>query len=208
MSTERIERRTLDVTLEFRVEGDSKRPMVRGYAAVFNTPSLVLGAMRRFRETLAPGAFRSALAKGASVPLLIEHDGLALADTATGSLTLAEDDKGLRFEAELDPSDPDAQRVIPKLQRGTLRKMSFGFTVAEGGADLQRGRDAGVFERTVRQIDDLMDVSLVTSPAYPATSAALRSLDAAAEEIERLEQQPVGTPALSLRKRKLLLLPK
>lgn len=198
MSTEKREVRLIDVAIEFRKETD-KPTRVSGYAARFNEPSQPL-AGGRFIETIAPGAFRNALAKKANVPLLIQHDGLALADTATGTLTLSEDKQGLRFDADLDPADPDAQRVLPKLERGTLRKMSFGFIVADKGDDWTTGK-SGVRERTVRDVEELIDVSLVTSPAYPSTSAALRSLEA----FEALGQAPDWKVAADARARSLAL---
>lgn len=198
-----FERRFLDVEIEFRAD-DAKKPMVRGYAAVFNKRSV---PMWGFTEIIAPGAFGDALKNSRSVPLLIEHDGLALADTETDTLTLSEDSKGLRFEAELDPEDPDAQRVIPKLQRGTLRKMSFGFTLASKGDEWTEDEKNGAITRTIKKVGSLFDVSLVTNPAYPDTAAALRSMEAWQKENPKIEV-PVSTPALTIRQKKLLLLSK
>lgn len=196
--TKDIERRIIDVELEVRRE-DNKPPTVSGYAAVFNKRSLPLGRFEKFVEVIAPGAFGDALGASRSVPLLIEHEGLALADTETKTLTLTEDDKGLRFEAELDPSDPDAQRVLSKLKRGTLRKMSFGFTVGDGGDEVRR--EDGALLRTIKRVGSLLDVSLVTSPAYPDTAVALRS----AERFVAEEARTQGTPKLSVRRKRLLL---
>lgn len=198
-----FERRVLDVELEFRAE-DNNPPTVSGYAAVFNRRSL---PMFGFTEIIAPGAFAEALKQDRSVPLLIEHDGLALADTETDTLMLTEDSTGLRFEAELDPNDPDAQRVIPKLQRGTLRKMSFGFTVAISGDDWTEDEASGALTRTIKQVASLFDVSLVTNPAYPDTAAALRSMAAWQKEHQKAQDTPAFV-ARELRRKKLLLLPK
>jgi uncharacterized protein len=198
---EGFERRFLDIELEFRAD-DAKKPLVRGYAAVFGKSSVPMGFFSRFTEIIERGAFKDALADGRSVPLLIEHEGLALADTETKSLALAEDETGLRFEAELDPDDPDTQRVLPKLKRGTLRKMSFGFTLAPQGDEWTEGKESGALIRTIKKVQSLFDVSLVTNPAYPDTSAAVRSL-----ETWQKGQVPAPTddPARELRKRKLLL---
>lgn len=169
--------------LRFEEDGDGKQPRVGGYAAVFNSPSLDLGGgLVRFREQIAPGAFADALSTS-DVPLLIEHRDLALADTKTKTLRLSEDKRGLKFDADLDPDDPDVRRIIPKLRRGTLRSMSFGFLVAEDGAKWER-RDGGIF-RTVTKVKELVDVSLVTQPAYPDTSVALRSLEAWQQGIDQ-----------------------
>lgn len=174
---EGLERRILDVQVEFRADAD-KPPTVRGYAAVFDKPSVPMGYFGKFTEVIARGAFKDALADSRSVPFLIEHEGLALADTETKSLALSEDEKGLQFVAELDADDPDVQRIVPKLKRGTLRKMSFAFTLAPKGDEWTEDRKTGAITRTIRKVQALYDVSLVTNPAYPDTSAALRSLDA------------------------------
>lgn len=174
------ERRLIEST-EVRFEKGSDGVRISGHAAVFNSMSRAMtGARGKFQEVIVPGAFRSALAEKQSVPLLIEHDGLALADTATGTLKLSEDERGLAFNALLDPEDPDVQRVVPKLKRGTLRSMSFSFRVGE--QRFERATEG--FKRFVETVRSLDDISLVTSPAYLSASVALRSFDAWQKEQE------------------------
>jgi hypothetical protein len=91
-----IERRQIIRDLEIRSEGDGMT--LRGYAAVFNSPSQPLP----FTETIAPGAFRDSLNPGKrnDVKLLWNHDtGTVLGSTRAGTLTLTEDAKGLLVEA-------------------------------------------------------------------------------------------------------------
>ena len=65
---------------------------LEGYASVFNTEARVGG----FRETVRPGAFRASLAGGRDMLALVDHDpGKLLARTASGTLRLAEDSRGL-----------------------------------------------------------------------------------------------------------------
>jgi len=139
---------------------------VRGYAAVFNR----LAEGMPFLEEIAPGAFAKTLADGADVRLLVNHDGLPLARTRSGTLTLAEDAKGLFFEAELDVSDPDTQRVLPKLRRRDLDQMSIGFITISDRWERQESGN----KRTLLEVA-LYDISLVTFPAYPQTSVSLRT---------------------------------
>jgi phage head maturation protease len=47
------------------------------------------------------------LSEAPDVVLLLNHEGLPLARTKAGTLTLSEDDRGLHVEADLDPEDPD-----------------------------------------------------------------------------------------------------
>jgi uncharacterized protein len=146
--------------------------VVEGYAALFDTPTNIGDA---FIEQIARGAFKSALDRGDDVEFLINHGGLPIARSTAGNLTLEEDDKGLRMRAVLDPSDPDVMRIVPKMRAGMLDQMSFAFQATGQRWDTPaEGMD-------VRTITDVMlyDVSVVNRGAYPDTTIALRSRDAA-----------------------------
>jgi HK97 family phage prohead protease len=150
------------------VSEEGKPPRVEGYAAVFNALSEDLGG---FREVIRPGAFRDSIAGGADVRLLINHDGLPLARSISGTLHLSEDQRGLKMAATLDPTDPDVMRLLPKMNRGDLTQMSFGFFTKK-----DHWRMEG--DQQIRELHaaELFDVSIVTYPAYPQTEAAVRSL--------------------------------
>ncbi len=158
-------------TLELRVDG-GKNPTLTGHAAVFNSMSEDMG----FREIIQPGAFTKTLKNNPDVRLLLNHDGLPLARTASKTLRLSEDKQGLHFVANLDPNDPDVQRILPKVQRGDLSQMSFAFRTIDAEWQTKDGEDL----RMLKELDlNDGDVSLVTYPAYQATDASLRGLDAA-----------------------------
>ena len=165
-----IERRFLDVEdVEIREEGGSFK--FSGYAAVFNSETDI----GPFREKIAPGAFRRTIGPGrANVAFLYNHNpDSVMAHTGNGTLRLAEDGRGLRTEAELDPSDWDVQRLIPKLRSGNVSKMSFGFRVVrDSWSDPD---DDGRQTRTLEEVA-LFDVSSVTFPAYSDTNGALRTM--------------------------------
>lgn len=148
-----------------------KAPMLRGHAALFDTLSEDLGG---FREKIARGAFAEAVGRD-DVRFLVNHEGLPLARTASKTLRLAEDARGLAFEADLDPADPDVARLMPKIARGDLTQMSFAFHVMPDGQDWGQDTD-GTVVRTIKKVR-LSDVSVVTFPAYTATDVARRSLD-------------------------------
>lgn len=155
------------IAAEIRAEDDGIR--VTGYAAVFNQEADIGGY---FREVIAPGAFTDAIGRD-DVVFLINHDGLPLARTRSSTLTLSEDDKGLKIETFLRSDDPDVQRIIPKMKRGDLDKMSFAFM-----PEVQEWDESGdVPLRTIKKAS-LYDVSIVTTPAYDGTSIGLRSLEA------------------------------
>jgi len=159
----KIERRTYTVrNVEARSEDGEMR--LSGYAAVFNEPSLPLP----FREYIAPGAFRKTLQETPDVRLLINHEGLPLARTKNGTMTLTEDRTGLRFDAVL--ADTSESRDLYKLiERGDVDQMSFAFRVIRQKWNEDRS------ERTLTEVSlSDGDVSVVTYPAYPATSVEAR----------------------------------
>ncbi len=162
---------------ECRMDVDADgRPVLVGHAAVFNEWSRVIpwgGPRGKFRERILPGAFDRTLADGPDVKLKVDHDGLPLARTTSGTLTLTPDEVGLGIRAPLDPRDPDAMRIIPKIERGDLSQMSFAFWVE----DERWNTEGDIDERTLYTLNlDGGDVSVVADPAYPQTDVALRSL--------------------------------
>lgn len=150
------------------IDSQSDGVKVSGYAAVFNQETNIAGM---FREVIAPGAFKNALTRD-DVVFLINHDGLPLARTRSGTLALSEDGRGLKMETMLVATDPDVERIVPKMQRGDLDKMSFAFRAIK-----QEWDDSGDIPlRTIIEAE-LFDVSIVTDPAYQGTEIGLRSLD-------------------------------
>ena len=142
---------------------------VSGYAAVFGEETNIGGM---FTEVIEAGAFKSAIDRQDDVVFLINHDGLPLARTRSGTLRLTEDERGLFLETELDPSDPDVRAIVPKMKRGDLDKMSFAFI-----PDRQDWDDSGDMPKRTIQDLRLYDVSIVTTPAYSGTEIGLRSLE-------------------------------
>lgn len=157
------------------IRADDNGVHVSGYAAVFGQEADIGGY---FTEVIDRGAFSHAITRD-DVPFLIEHDGLPLARNRVtgpvGLLTLSEDDHGLRIDALLDASDPDVQRIVPKMRSGILSKMSFAFAATKQLWD-------ETVDPPVRTIQEatLFDVSIVTTPAYEGTEIALRSAEEAA----------------------------
>jgi len=174
---ESVEIRTLVTRpIELRADGGDE-VKVAGYAAVFDEETDIGGY---FREVIRPGAFKDAIARGDDVVFLINHDGLPLSRTASKTLTVREDAKGLWMESTLDAGDPDVMRIVPKMKRGDLSKMSFAFSMYPDGETrwTQKGDDESEL-REILKVGRLYDVSIVTEPAYAGTEIALRSLEEA-----------------------------
>lgn len=152
------EQRTIDVDV---ADLDTRGRSVVGYAAVYGATSGDLGG---FREQIAPGAFAGVLAD-ADVRCLLNHDAnVVLGRTKSGTLRLADDERGLRFEVDLPESRSDLREAVA---RGDLDGASFRFQVGEEEWDGDL--------RTVKTVAALHDVTLATYPAYPATSIELRT---------------------------------
>lgn len=172
-----IERRYLPATLsEIRIgRKDGSPAHIEGYAALFNSNSEDLGG---FVETIAPGAFTDALAATPDVRALFNHDpNNILARTKSGTLRVWEDAKGLAFDGEL-PDTQLARDLQVSMARGDVDQTSFAFSVARGGEEWT-GLDGQTAMRRINAVERLYDVSVVTYPAYPETTVALRSLQEA-----------------------------
>lgn len=156
---------------EMRESGDGMS--FSGYAAVFNSESELLGS---FRETIAPGAFGKSLRSRNNVRMLLNHNPeKVLGSTRAKTLRLSEDSTGLLAEADLPPTTVGRDLSI-SMQRGDIDSMSFGFTVPRGG---DKWNEDGS-RRELREVR-LIEVSVVTFPAYPQTSAQVRSVDVLAD---------------------------
>lgn len=160
----KIERRTFTVRDVEARQAEDGTMTLRGYAAVFNEASVPLP----FIETIAPGAFRKTLSETPDVRLLINHEGLPLARTKNGTLTLTEDDRGLFMDAQI--ADTSEGRDLYKLvERGDVDQMSFAFRVIRQKYNEDRS------QRTLTELSLADgDVSVVTYPAYPTTSVEAR----------------------------------
>jgi HK97 family phage prohead protease len=160
----KIERRTYTVQDVEARQSDDGVMRLSGYAAVFNDASVPLP----FKERIAPGAFRKTLTEAPDVRLLINHEGLPLARTKNGTLTLTEDDRGLRFDAELADTQ-EARDIYTLVNRGDVDQMSFAFRV------IRQNWSKDKTERTLTEVSlSDGDVSVVTYPAYPTTSVEAR----------------------------------
>jgi HK97 family phage prohead protease len=163
------ERRLMTAPMQVRADGDDTL-VVEGYASVFESPYDIWGGPERggFTEIVERGAFDKTLASNADVPLLLNHTGMPLARTKSGTLQLSTDRHGLKMRAELDRRDPEVQSLGVKLERGDMDEMSFAFyTIREKWND----------EKAERRLTELSihkgDVSIVNYGANPATSVGI-----------------------------------
>lgn len=167
--------------IEQRDNQDGEK-VLTGYAVKWDSPTNIGG---QFQEEFTRGAFSKALG-GSDIRALVDHDmSKVLGRNRSGTLRLQEDDIGLR----VDISPPDTQvanDLLKLVERGDVSGMSFGFQAREQRWDHKTSPS----KRTVTDAE-LFEVSVVTFPAYPDTTIALRSLENDKAKLlrERLEAQ-------------------
>ncbi|WP_165250187.1 HK97 family phage prohead protease [Paludisphaera soli] len=176
-------------------EGEAEGPRVlRGHAAVFGESTVLYRARGwEVREVIRPGAFRNALAERMDVRALIDHNStLILGRTASGTLRLSEDARGLAVE--IDPPDTQAARdLLVSIDRGDVSQMSFAFVPRKGGEVITTRMDGDLEVTTVELIDlDLYDVSAVTYPQYPGTD--IRAGGEAADVVDKVKADWLAEP--------------
>ncbi len=163
---------------------DDEKPIIEGYALKFNKQSSVLGTKDlRFRETIDPHALDHA--DLSNVVALFNHDPNQVLGRTGVNLELNIDEQGLRYKL----TPPDTQLghdLLENIRSGVISQSSFAFSMpADSSAQTwskSTERDAK-YNRIIRSIDHVFDVSPVTTPAYPDTEVKVgqRSLDAISE---------------------------
>lgn len=148
-------------------EGDTGVRVV-GYASTYDQPYPIWGGARAggFDETIAPGAFDKSVSEQDDVRFLLNHDGVPLARTKSGTMTLEADDVGLLVDADLDPTSPIVAGLRSAMERGDMDQMSFAFEVT------RQSWSPDYNTRTIQEVK-LFDVSVVTYPANDQTMAMI-----------------------------------
>ena len=166
---DKMERRTFQVN-DFRIADDGDGERIEGHAAVFNQDTPIMF----FTERIRPGAFKKTLREG-DIRALYNHDpNLVLGRNKAGTLKLKEDEEGLATVIK-PPNTTYAADLKEVMRRGDVDQMSFGFETVKEEWDESNPN------MPVRMLVEvkLWDVSVVTFPAYPQTSAAVRQRMAA-----------------------------
>lgn len=161
-----------------------ERPIISGYAVLYNRQSVEFGG---FTEVITPGAFGDTL--GDDIRALWQHNrDQVLGRTAAGTLLLDDDETGVRFD--LYPPDTQTGRdAVELIRRGDVNQMSFGFF--DDLVQWERGDDGEPVRRVLRA--RLIEVSPVTWPMYPESSAMVRDLQGDIPEMPdwlRAQQDP------------------
>ncbi len=168
--------------------GDDGEMVIEGYAAVFDSETLIGDEEWGFYEKIDRKAFDGAKMK--DVPLKYNHSDNVpiLARTRNKSLELSVDDKGLFIRAKLIDTQ-DNRDMYKRIKEGLVDKMSFAFTVRKEGEEWEKGK---IPHRTIKQFDRIFDVSVVDTPAYEDTSIYARSLEKSEDFKRALENAEVS----------------
>lgn len=168
---------------------DRERMLLEGYASVVEKKYRMWDIFGEYDEVVTQGAFTQTLSKNPDVAYLVNHRGLSLARTTTGSLELKADGKGLFTRAYLNPKRSDVKDLVAAIEDRDVTEMSFAFRIDDG----EWNDDFTEFR--INQIDlDRGDVSAVNYGASPHTSVAARQAEVMAD-IERL---PAGAQRAAL----------
>lgn len=193
--------RSMVQDVEFRDKDNGER-FIEGYALKFRTWSEDLGG---FRETIEPEALDKT--DFSDVRALFNHNAdHVLARSSAGTLKLDVDDTGLKFRARI-PNTSYGNDLAENLRNGNVNQCSFGFCLDEDGDEFSYDDNEGIFKRSLRSIKEIVDVSVVTYPAYKDTDVApaLRSLNAIKEEERKRDVEAQEIEKRELDKEKLKL---
>jgi HK97 family phage prohead protease len=171
---------------------DNNQAIISGHAAVFGQMTNIGGW---FNEIIERGAFDKT--DFTDVLLSVNHDldKIPLArsrnNNANSTLQLQVDNVGLAVRANLDiENNTDAKSLYSSINRNDMDGMSFIFYVSEERWD---GLDTDMPTRHILSIDKVVEVSVVSFPAYDGTDIASsrdkETLDSAKLALENARNQ-------------------
>lgn len=142
-------------------ENSNNNLILTGYAAKFNSETQIY---TDYFEKIEPGAFSKTLNDQDDVRALFNHDeNYVLGRTKSGTLTLEEDEIGLKFSLTM-PDTQFAKDLYKQIERGDISQCSFGFYIRDSKEEFVNN----TILSTLRDVK-LFDISIVTYPAYEDT---------------------------------------
>lgn len=157
--------------IELRNADDTSPGTLEGYAAIYDS---IVDIGGYFREVIRPGAFSRAIRDKQDVRALWNHDtGIILGRRSAGTLSISEDERGLKFSLQL-PDTTAGRDAAVSIGRRDITGMSFGFRVTRARWLEEENQDSEL--REILDLD-LLEVSPVTFPAYADTEVGIRSRD-------------------------------
>lgn len=155
-------------------EGEDGKNMIVGEAIVFNRESNAIYG--QFVEKIMPGALDEA--DMSRVMARTNHNTNELLGTIQGgTLRLIKTERGLSYEVDV-PDTTAGRDAKVYVERGDIQGSSFAFEVDyETERWIDRSAEKLLPLREIYDIRKVHDVSPVVNPAYPSSTAGLRSED-------------------------------
>lgn len=142
---------------------------VHGVPVVFNSPTCLYEYDGiKFYEVIDRHAFDHC--DMSDVIFNYNHSGRVAARLRNKTLELSINDATMEMKAFLGGTE-FGRGLLEDIRGGYIDKMSFAFTIEEGGVEY----DSATHTRTITRIKKLYDVSAVDIPAYDQTSISARS---------------------------------
>lgn len=164
----------LKKTLEFaqtEVKFTGAKGIFTGYASVFD-------GIDSYGDTILKGAYANVIASGRTPKMFENHKSWEL--PIGKYLRLAEDSKGLIVEGEFTPNHSRADDVHSAMKHGTIDGLSIGYRLKEGDSE-RNGAN-----RIIKNISDLVEISVVTFPADDTARVDLTSVKSALDGIQSI----------------------
>ena len=168
---------------ELRVDTADGKSTIRGSIA-FNQLSLPMGFFTRFREKIDPAAFDATLNdEQREVMAYWGHDiNMPLGRRSRGTLRVWKADGAVQYEIDA-PDTSWGRDAVASIERGDVQGTSFRFRVLPEGDRWEEDADGNMI-RTLTNVT-FEEVSPTAEPAYPVSSASVRSLDEVWTEHEK-----------------------
>lgn len=161
----------------------AEKVRLSGNASVVEKAYRMFDMFGEYDEVVDQAAFTKTLSRKPDVAYLVNHAGVTMARTSSGSLLLSADSQGLQTEAYVNPKRGDVNDLLLAIEDRDVTEMSFAFRIIDG----QWNDDFSEFR--ILEVDlDRGDVSAVNYGANPYTSVAARQT----EILNDLQRLPTG----------------
>jgi HK97 family phage prohead protease len=172
-----------ELRVETTIWNNQEKAKLVGTASVAEKRYRMWDMFGEYDEVVDQAAFNETLSKSPDVAYLVNHKGVTMARTTSGSLLLSSDSQGLQTEAYVNPKRSDVNDLLIAIEDRDITEMSFAFRIDEG----EWNDDYSEFR--ILKVDlDRGDVSAVNYGANPYTSVAARQTEIMAD----LNQLPEG----------------
>lgn len=177
-------RTSMPKTTQYQTRAEDGNLYIEGYFVVFGDHYEMWD---NAFEVIGSGAFDETL--GGDIRALTNHDStLVLGRSTAGTLSLQKDTKGIWGQITINRADQDAVNLYERVKRGDVSQCSFGFDILDETVDY---KEDGTTVWTLNKVK-LYEVSVVTFPAYEATSVEARKKDYEKIKEKRISEKKLG----------------